>query len=181
MLSSSCAASSTRISTRPPWRSTRDHSVSESQAEHCYSLGVWPGEWHQERLCNEREFLKEAQQNYQSYQGMWVGKEGWSTDTHIDLIIHYQTTPALTAWVLSVTTEQTSMLVATRFGGQTMCGPASCLARVIIWRSQTRIWAQPYPGNSLICGFETKGHTAFPDNSEIDRVKFFCCDPDYQP
>ena len=30
------------------------------------------------------------------------------------------------------------------------------------------------PGESVICGFETKGHTSFPDNGEIIRVKFFC-------
>ena len=31
------------------------------------------------------------------------------------------------------------------------------------------------PDDSVICGFETKGSTAFPDNVEINRVRFHCC------
>ena len=31
------------------------------------------------------------------------------------------------------------------------------------------------PNDSVICGFETKGSTAFPDNVEINRVRFHCC------
>ena len=60
-----------------------------------------------------------------------------------------------------------------------MCGPASCLVLVIIFLNNRIVTT--ISGDSLICGFETKGHTAFPDNSEIDRVRFFCCDPNYQP
>ena len=31
------------------------------------------GEWHEEHLCKPKEFLKQGQQNYQSYQGMFAG------------------------------------------------------------------------------------------------------------
>ena len=45
---------------------------------------------------------------------------------------------------------------------------------------QGNIWTSfvSCPGDSLICGFETKGQTLFPDNSEIDRVRFYCCSLD---
>ena len=26
-----------------------------------------------------------------------------------------------------------------------------------------------------MCGFETKGSTWFPDNTEISRMRFYCC------
>ena len=42
------------------------------------------GEWHQERLCQPREFLKQGQQNYQEYQGMWVG-ECWMHFVKVNL------------------------------------------------------------------------------------------------
>merc|ERR1712141_7807 len=105
------------------------------------------GEWHQERLCANKEFLKEAQQNYQSYQGVWVDDSG---------------------------SNGVSFLCNN--GTDLLAGPDT------VWRPDN-VWTSfvSCPGNSLICGFETKGHTAFPDNSEIDRVKFYCCDPDYQP
>ena len=32
------------------------------------------GDWHEERLCGPKEFMKLAQQNYQTYQGIWVGR-----------------------------------------------------------------------------------------------------------
>ena len=31
------------------------------------------GEWHNERLCAPKGFMKEGQQNYQSYQGIFTG------------------------------------------------------------------------------------------------------------
>merc|ERR1719270_2593461 len=34
------------------------------------------GDWHEERLCKAREFLKQGQQNYQEYQGMFVDDSG---------------------------------------------------------------------------------------------------------
>merc|ERR1711902_233472 len=34
------------------------------------------GDWHQERLCAPREFLKQGQQNYQDYQGMFADDSG---------------------------------------------------------------------------------------------------------
>ena len=44
------------------------------------------------------------------------------------------------------------------------------------WRPDN-VWTSfvACPAESVICGFETKGSTAFPDNTEITRVKFFCC------
>merc|ERR1711988_219644 len=101
----------------------------------------------QERLCSEREYLKEAQQNYQSYQGMWVDDSG---SNGVSFICNN--------------------------GTDLLAGPDT------VWRPDN-VWTSfvSCPGDSLICGFETKGHTAFPDNSEIDRVRFFCCDPNYQP
>jgi len=32
------------------------------------------------------------------------------------------------------------------------------------------------PQETVMCGFQTKGYTAFPDNNEIFRVRFLCCD-----
>merc|ERR1711892_75788 len=61
------------------------------------------GEWYEEHLCAPKGFLKQGQQNFQSYQGVWVEDNVW------------------TSFV-------------------------AC------------------PGESVICGFETKGSTAFPDN-----------------
>ena len=45
-----------------------------------------------------------------------------------------------------------------------------------VW-TQDNVWTSfvSCPVDSVVCGFETLGHTMFPDNSEIDRVKFFCC------
>ena len=34
------------------------------------------GDWHEERLCKPREFLKQGQQNYQEYQGMFADDSG---------------------------------------------------------------------------------------------------------
>ena len=31
------------------------------------------------------------------------------------------------------------------------------------------------PDAAVLCGFETKGSTSFPDNVEINRVRFHCC------
>jgi len=102
------------------------------------------GEWHQERLCQPREFLKQGQQNYQEYQGMWVDDAG---SNGVSFICNNGTdldAGADTHWV------------------------------------QGNIWTSfvSCPGDSLICGFETKGQTLFPDNSEIDRVRFYCCSLD---
>jgi hypothetical protein len=32
------------------------------------------------------------------------------------------------------------------------------------------------PEETVMCGFETKGSTAFPDNGEITRVRYMCCE-----
>ena len=73
MPSSSSVVLLPRTTTRQLSRSTRDHlvklSFELSDLKFCSE-----GEWHQERLCNDKEFLKEAQQHYQSYQGVWVGE-----------------------------------------------------------------------------------------------------------
>ena len=43
------------------------------------------GEWHNERLCAPKGFMKEGQQNYQSYQGIFTGKHNRkSLVTHND-------------------------------------------------------------------------------------------------
>merc|ERR1712244_173844 len=88
-----------------------------------------------------------GEENYQSYQGMWVDDAG---SNGVSFICNN--------------------------GTDLLAGPDT------VWRPDN-VWTSfvSCPGDSLICGFETKGHTAFPDNSEIDRVKFFCCDPNYQP
>ena len=41
------------------------------------------GDWHGERLCPAKAFLKQGQQNYQSYQGMWVGEFGGRPSTFL--------------------------------------------------------------------------------------------------
>jgi len=99
------------------------------------------GDWHGERLCKPKEFLKQGQQNYQSYQGMWVDDAGCNG---VSFICNNGTdldAGADTHWV--------DDNVWTSF--------VSC------------------PGDSLICGFQTKGSTSFPDNAEISRVRFYCC------
>jgi len=99
------------------------------------------GDWHEERLCAPKGFLKQGQQNYQSYQGIWTddaGSDGVSficdDDTNLD------------------------------------AGPDTHWRPDNVWTSFVAC-----PGESVICGFETKGSTAFPDNTEVCRVKFFCC------
>ena len=179
MPSSSSVVLLPRTTTRLLSRSTRDHlvklSFELSDLKFCSE-----GEWHQERLCNDKEFLKEAQQNYQSYQGVWVGK--LISNDSIIWLSFTKTIPGPTAWVSSVTTGLTCWQDQTQSGGLTTSGPVLSPVRVINGYYLAIVYHLICsPGNSLICGFETKGHTAFPDNSEIDRVKFYCCDPDYQP
>jgi len=99
------------------------------------------GDWHEERLCGPKEFMKLAQQNYQTYQGIWVDD-------------------AASNGVSFICNNDTNL----------NAGPDT------VWRPDN-VWTSfvACPVESVICGFETKGSTAFPDNTEITRIKFFCC------
>jgi len=99
------------------------------------------GEWHNERLCAPKGFMKEGQQNYQSYQGIFTDDAG-------------------TCGVSFICDDGTNLDAA----GDTHWVPNNVWTSFVIC-----------PDDSVICGFETKGSTAFPDNVEINRVRFHCC------
>ena len=72
----------------------------------------------------------QGQQNYQSYQGMWVGKFLAFTSNFSRLTFPPQMTRGVTEWASSVTMAQTWTPGPTPTGSMTMSGPASCPARV---------------------------------------------------
>jgi len=102
------------------------------------------GDWHQERLCKPKEFLKQGQQNYQNYQGMWVDDAG-----------------------------SNAVSFKCNNGTDLDAGADMVWVNDNVWTSFVSC-----PGDTLICGFQTKGQTAFPDNAEINRVRFYCCNID---
>merc|ERR1712130_166781 len=53
-----------------------------------------------------------------------------------------------------------------------------CNAGADIHYTSDSVWG-PFvscPQETVMCGFQTKGYTAFPYNNEIFRVRFLCCD-----
>ena len=91
------------------------------------------GEWHNERLCAPKGFMKEGQQNYQSYQGIFTGKHNRkSLVTHNNPWLYdLQMMREHAGWVLYVTMGRIWMQLEIRIGCQIMSGLVLLFAPMI--------------------------------------------------